>query len=454
MIRTVPKPSSLLPGGVGGHLPQDAARRRAIERMAQSVFHLWGYQEIIPPMFEYLDVLEKGLSRELVEKSYKFVNRSNGRVMILRPDVTPQVARMVAQLMSRQPQPIRLCYSANVFRYEDEHAGRDREILQIGAELVGPQDADADAEMIALVVEVLRSLGLRRFRIALGHVGFVQSLLEAFGLKEAKRLQIQETLASRNTTRLSHLIGQVKSAPPELGRLVQILDLLGQEEVFEKAGKLLKACAVDTRCSDQALSRLREVYQKAKQYGIGRFLMLDLAEVRGFDYYSGMVFEVFSEEVGYELGGGGRYDELISRFGRGMPSTGFALHVERLQQALAPTRPEVSGVQAEILLIDCCLEESGAGIRLMQALRQQGRSVLRVKSSRLGADGCVNASRHLRAEVAIVIGPQKDSRSGRGDSDTQQVTWWHLKSGRKRKIRVAQLFKELDRLSVRPAVSR
>ena len=162
------KPKTMIPKGVATFLPEGTRRRRAIEREILSSFNRWGYQEVIPPLFEYLDVFSLGGGEENIDSAYKFIDRATGRIMVLRPDITPQIARIASTLLAGQSRPLRLCYSANVFRHQEEHAGRERELFQVGGELIGPADAEADAEMISLTIEILQGLGLKDFRITLG----------------------------------------------------------------------------------------------------------------------------------------------------------------------------------------------------------------------------------------------------------------------------------------------
>lgn len=435
-----PKSSfSLLPKGMSTLLPEAAARQRAVERLALGVFQRWGYQEIIPPLFEYLDVLSKGLDPRLIEKSYKFVDRSSGRMMILRPDVTPQVARIVALLMADRPKPIRLCYSANVFRYEEEHAGREREILQIGGELIGPRDAEADAEILAVVVELLRDLGLKQFRIALGSMGFLKSLFEALGLREADRFRIQRALEGRNASRLVRLLGELGKGRANLKKLAGLLELFGREEVFEKARRLVDQCLSDGGASRAALERLQTVYDLARRYGYADEFLIDLTEVRGFGYYSGVVFEVFAEGVGYELGGGGRYDHLIACFGPELPSIGFALHVDRLQQALdrQGALQRADGVRSgvDVFLLDA-RRDSADGIRLAQALRRKGFRVVRQATNGRELADHLRRSREPGAVHTVVLEPPPRSR-------VDEALWISWKKGLKKKVKIRELVRDL-----------
>lgn len=452
MTRSIENSSSLLPKGMAVLLPEAAARQRAIERTALSVFRLWGYREVIPPLFEYLDILSKTLEPELVEKSYKFVDRSSGRVMILRPDVTPQIARMVALLMADHPKPIRLCYSANVFRYEQEHAGREREILQMGGELVGPQDAEADAEIIALVVEILKQLGLSRFRIAIGQIGFFKALLQEMGVPTHEHLQVQKALAGRDAARLVQILDGLGLQKREVRKIAGLLELFGQEEVFDRARRLVQFSPASSCLS--ALARLEEVYALLERYGLKDRILVDLSEVRGFGYYSGMVFEVFADGVGYELGGGGRYDHLISHFGVDLPSTGFALHVERLQRALehaAHIARSDHDRGVDILIIDAG-NSCEVGIKWSQALRQRDLSVIRRVTPLEHVEDLLKQCRSLHVSYAILLEPMATQKKNKAVKETKdlngvQAILINCRTGVKKRVKIQQLLKWASKLS-------
>lgn len=318
----------MLPKGVATFLPQAALHKRQIEEAVLDVFAKWGYQEIVPPTFEYLDVIGRGLGRELVEKGYKFVDRSSGRLLLLRPDVTPQIARIAATLMADQPKPLRLGYCANVFRHEAEHAGRAREVFQIGCELIGLEGPEGDAELIAIAIEALNRLGLKNFKVALGQVEYFRALMtELRGDSEAEE-RFREAVARKDQSRLERLLTE-ESVSPKLARALRaIMRLYGHEEVLDRAGRMIlnDGCRV-------ALERLREVYGLLRESGLGDFLVIDLADLRGFDYYTGIIFEIFAEDLGLPVGRGGRYDNLVGKFGKPCHATGFALDVEHLQLA-------------------------------------------------------------------------------------------------------------------------
>ncbi len=368
------KVKTMIPKGVATLLPEGTYRRRFIEREILSSFDRWAYREVIPPIFEYFDVVSRGVGVERLDSAYKFIDRATGRIMVLRPDVTPQIARIAATLLDDQPKPLRLCYSANVFRHEEEHAGREREIFQIGGELIGPSDAEADAEMIALTIEILLRLGLKSFRITMGQMAFTHGILSPFADLPDFSKKILHCVSKKEASELERLLKEAQVDAKTQQQVLALIDLLGGEEVFDTAATLS-----DHPNCVSGLERLREVYAILKAAGYEKYLLIDLGEVRGFDYYTGTIFEVLCDGVGSELGGGGRYDNLLARFGAPSPSTGFALSIEQIQSALEYANPpENEACRIDFLLLHTQSEMAKA-MALSAQLREAGFRVIRKK---------------------------------------------------------------------------
>lgn len=317
---------SLVPVGMATILPHAAKQVRRFEEQLLGRINLWGYDEIILPTFEYLDVLAPGLEPELIEQCYQFVDRTTGRTLLLRPDATAQIARTVAMGLTGATLPLRLSYRTSVFRYEHEHGGRGREIFQVGAELIGLNDVTSDGEVIDLMIECLHTIGLQSFKVALGHVGFIKGLLVRSGLSMQGQKLAEQAAARKDLPRLEEILAGEHISKAAAHAIREAPELYGQEEVLAR-GRVL---AAGNPALTAPLDRLAQVYHLLCAAGHRESLLLDLGEFRGFDYYDGVVFDVFAKGIGAELGGGGRYDHLIGRFGRPLPSTGFALDVDRL----------------------------------------------------------------------------------------------------------------------------
>lgn len=327
----------------------------------------WGYHEIILPTFEYLDVLSPGLQARAIEKGYQLTDRTTGRTLVLRPDATAQIARTVAMGMLGERLPLRLAYRTTVFRYEPEHLGRDRELLQVGAELIGLPDMEADTEIIALMIECLRRIGVKSFKISLGHAGFLQGLLRRTGMGPAARKEAEHAAARKDIPKLEELLAKERVSSRRAKAVLEAPSLYGREEVVERgrtlSGRDRSVCA--------ALDRLAAVYRALEESGFREHLLLDLGELRGLDYYDGIIFDVFAEGVGYELGGGGRYDHLLGRFGRMSPSTGFAFDVDRLFQVSERIEISPTVSEAEVLVV-APKSRASAMRRVAQLLRMRG----------------------------------------------------------------------------------
>ncbi|MEW6543003.1 MAG: ATP phosphoribosyltransferase regulatory subunit [Nitrospirota bacterium] len=388
---------ALIPAGMTTILPQTAERVRRLEGTLLACLGRWGYREIIPPTFEYLDVLSAGLEPEVIEQCYKFADRTTGRILLLRPDVTAQIARIVAMGLLEPNRPLRLCYRTTVFRDEPEHAGRERELFQVGAELIGVDDVAMDGEILALMIDCLEQIGLSAFTISLGHVGFFKGLLAKSGLSADAQKRAEQAAARKDLPRLEEILAEERVAKPKARGILAAPGLYGREDVLEQGRKL----AGRDRDLRAALDRLTRVYRLLADCGLKQRLVLDLGEFRGFDYYDGVVFDVFADGIGCELGGGGRYNHLIGRFGRDLPSTGFAFDVDRLFRAL--DRGDGGARSVAGVLVSA---QASRGDRLFQVsrlLREAGFRVLQGRLRPSGADPVRSAVEEGRAQAASAV---------------------------------------------------
>src|SRR5262245_38509128 len=318
-----------LPKGAKIYLPDEAAQKRRVEAELWSVFRKWGYREIVTPAYEYFDVLAPGTDQELQERMFKMVDRESGRLLGLRADVTPQIARIVATRMREEPKPLRLCYASHVFRWEEPHVGRYRELAQAGVELLGLPNPEGDAEMIAMTAEVLAALGLGRFQIDVGQTDFFRGILEDLGVDAAAAGELRSALGRKDQGALERAVAELRAPTAVSELLLALPTLYGRGDVLERAERLAKNARAEA-----ALANLAEVYRLLQAYGLADAVLLDLGEVRGFDYYSGIHFEAYVSGLGAPLVGGGRYDHMLDRFGYECPATGFAFDVGRALLAM------------------------------------------------------------------------------------------------------------------------
>lgn len=385
-----------IPKGVRVYPPEEAERRRAIEEKIFAVFRRWGFREVITPTFEYLEVFAQGSEGE-GDRIFKFVDRQTGRLLALRYDLTLQVARMVATTLRHRPLPLRLAYAGSVFRYEEPQAGRQREFIQLGVELIGLEKPEADAEMIAMAVEGCQAVGLRRFQIDVGQAEFAKGLLDELSASGEEGRRVRSALRRKDVLELELCLAELRAPDAAKEALLQLPSLYGGKEVLEKAANLVR-----NPRSQQALANLQTVLEILETYGLSDHIIIDLGEVYALDYYTGVVFGAFSKGLGYQLSGGGRYDQLIGSFGYPCPATGFAFELEKLLLAMEAegTLPETSG--PHFLIIDFNPDKRRA-LRVARTLRRRGYSVARDIIQR-DLQGSLRYAEAERIRWAIILG--------------------------------------------------
>jgi ATP phosphoribosyltransferase regulatory subunit len=390
-------PATQLPKGAKIYLPDEAARKRAVEERLFHVFRRWGYREVVTSAYEYFDVLSPGTDQGLQERMFKMLDRESGRLLALRADVTPQIARIVATRMRDEPKPIRLQYVTNVFRYDEPHVGRYREFYQSGVELIGLPNPEGDAEMIAMTVEGLRTLGLERFQIDVGQTEFFRGILDDISADPETGRLLRAALGHKDLSALERLVGELHAPAAVTELLLALPTLYGRGDVLERAERLVKSAR-----SEVALANLAEVYRLLRAYGLADSVLLDLGEVRGFDYYSGVHFEAYVTGLGAPLVGGGRYDQMLAHFGYDCPATGFAFETGRALLAMDSqgAGPALSG--PDFFVIDFTPDKTRA-LAVSRRLRDAGAAVARDIISRPLAES-LDYARGQRAAWALVIG--------------------------------------------------
>jgi ATP phosphoribosyltransferase regulatory subunit len=313
-----------IPPGTRDVLPDEMRELRAISGHMRNVFEGGGYGEVHTPALEYEDVLRRGEERAAGARYRTFDEQ--GDVLALRSDMTIPIARVVAARYADADPPLRFCYFAHAWRAAERGVGEPREFLQGGLELIGPAAPEGEAEVLALTVAALDEVGLRRHRVGVGDGSLYRSLLEALDVTEDRHLPLLECLSRRDLVglemRVSELVG-VGERDRDL--LVSLPELRGGREVLERADGPVA----------EAVEGLRALHELLAERGVADRIIFDLGLVRALGYYTGAVFEVYDPAVGFTLGGGGRYDDLLGRFGRSLPAVGMALDVQRLHMAQA-----------------------------------------------------------------------------------------------------------------------
>ncbi|MET0512512.1 MAG: ATP phosphoribosyltransferase regulatory subunit [Thermoleophilaceae bacterium] len=313
-----------IPPGTRDVLPDEMRELRAISARMRSTFEHAGYGEVHTPALEYEEVLRRG-EEHAAGARYRTVDEQ-GDVLALRSDMTIPIARVVGSRYPEAETPLRFCYFSHAWRAAERGVGEPREFLQGGLELIGTAAPDGEAEVLALTLAALDAAGLRRHRIGVGDGSLYRSLLTSLGVPEDRHLPLLEALSRRDLVGLEMRVAQIEGLGAEdRNLLVRLPELRGGREVLERA---------DGPVAD-AVEGLRSLYALLEQRGVADRVIFDLGLVRELGYYTGAVFEVYDPAVGFALGGGGRYDDLLGRFGRELPACGMALDVQRVHLAHA-----------------------------------------------------------------------------------------------------------------------
>ena len=316
-----------IPQGTRDILPDEMRELRKLSVSLLETFERFGYGEVWTPTMEYESVLVQGDERA-AGASYRMFDE-HGQVLALRSDMTIPIARLVASRYPDAEPPLRLCYLSHAYRAVRPQRGQQREFLQAGIELVGADAPGGTVEVLEVLCAALDASGLPRTRVGLGDAGLFRGLLTRMGIEPAAGAPAIEALARHDLVELEQRVSALGLADGREQTLIGIPQLRGGPEVIERA---IELGGDDVRAP---ISRLADVAEGLEQRGIADRVLFDLGLVRDLGYYTGAIFEVYDPALGHVIGGGGRYDDLLGRFGRPLPACGFALYVERVHVAQA-----------------------------------------------------------------------------------------------------------------------
>ena len=335
----------MIPEGMHDVLPPEARELRAIVTALCRRFEAYGYGEVSTPWLEFAETLEIA-GDDTLEAGYR-LHDQQGHELMLRTDMTVPVARLAASHYQDEPLPLRLFYVAPSIRPWAPQRSQDGEFVQAGAELLGLHSAAADAECVTLLCDCLTSLGVRDYRVALGTVDFYTALVDALGLAAVDREKFLEALSDRDYPLLESIAGKAEVNGDALNALWRTLELSGTRDSLSQARKLARSASMEA-----AIEHLVTVRDLVEEAGFDDAVTFDFGLFQDLTYYRGVIFEAYAPGVGLPIASGGRYDGLLARFDWDVPSVGFAIALERLQEALeeagtalaaAPTRLAFAG---------------------------------------------------------------------------------------------------------------
>ncbi|MFJ7858121.1 ATP phosphoribosyltransferase regulatory subunit [Peribacillus sp. NPDC097206] len=351
------------PLGMRDTLPMLYETKVSVRNKMSDEIKKWGYQFIETPALEYYETIGEA-SAILDQQLFKLLD-AQGHTLVLRPDMTAPIARVAASKLLKQQIPLRLAYSANVYRAQQREGGRPAEFEQIGIECIGNKSISADAEMIALLTDVLKAAGLEDFKISIGHIGFLQEFFLSILGTEERASVLRKLLYEKNYVGFREHVKSLPLSSIDKQRLIEFISLRGSEGTLSKAMALL-----ENGKGQDSLDELRELAVQLKEFGVDQYVNLDLTLVSHMSYYTGTLFEVYAGQVGSPIGNGGRYDNLLEKFGWDASATGFAIRVDRLAEAL--------GEPSQLMSPECILfspERRAEALDFAKSKRLEGKRI-------------------------------------------------------------------------------
>lgn len=379
-----------VPVGVEDCLPAECYIKKKIEAALRKAFIVSGYDEIETPTYEYYDVFQSGVGAYMQESMVKFVD-AQGRILVLRPDMTVPIARVAATKLANSAK--RLFYIQNSFASAAPAFGKAGEFTQAGIELIGEDTCFADAEVITLAIKSLITAGLTAFTIDIGQVAFFKGLINDLDLEENQIDELRHAVDSKDVMTIEAVAAQLNLGNDLTKKLSALPNLFGGSEVFEKALALS-----DKQQCVEAVENLRSVYELLEQYGVEKYISIDFAMLHDIAYYSGIIFRGITPGIGFPVVSGGRYDALLEKFGRSQPATGFALGIKRVM--IAMERQELlSGYYDTYAVISC--DEASAKQAFEYTEQQRSAGKRTIYAVGLSRNELLKRKQEARAQLAI-----------------------------------------------------
>ncbi|MBT8171859.1 ATP phosphoribosyltransferase regulatory subunit [Candidatus Bathyarchaeota archaeon] len=413
------------PKGTRDILPKEVKQYRYIENQLRKNFELWNYNEVRSPTIEFVETLSTGVGSELTDSMFKFQD-FDGKILALRAEMTTPVARIVTTRMESTPEPIRLFYINNVFRYNQSHLNKEREFCQAGVELVGCNTSEADGEILALLISALDQVGLKDVRIDLGHANLLKGLLDAAGLGKKQKASVQNLLACRDTVGLKNLMVQ-NNFPSNLRDA--FLELSNCRRLNQISSISLSGSKYNM--TNKQMENLMDLQDTLKDYEIEEDVFFDFSLTRKIEYYTGMVFEASVPNLGLPIGSGGRYDDFIEKFGSlKIPATGFALELGMIIKALIDQNFKISEKKSPTVIVTS--KNRNNAIKTVMALREIG-IIASMEITRKTFENTIEFGKITKADYVISV----DS------SLTNQLIVFDIEKNVKLKINLKTFFKNI-----------
>ncbi len=353
------------PEGVRDIYNLECERKLCIQDRLHTLIRTFGYHDIQTPTFEFFDIFNKERGSVVSKEMFKFIDRE-GNTLVLRPDITPSIARCAAKYYMDERMPLRFCYMGNTFINNSSYQGRLKETTQLGCELIGDDTVAADGEMIAIIIQCMLSAGLSEFQVEVGEVEFFKGLMEEAGIEEEIELKIRELMEKKNFFGVEELLLEAGISEEDRDRILKLQELFGSVEKLAEAREL-----TNNDRSLKAIERLEAIYQILEAYHLENYVSFELGMLGKYKYYTGIIFKAYTYGTGEMIVTGGRYDSLLKQFGKNASSIGFAINIDQLMIALSRQKllPKQESEGILVLYEPECQTE---GITLADEFRRQG----------------------------------------------------------------------------------
>lgn len=386
------------PEGVRDIYNEECEKKQVLQEKLKKSMERYGYHIIQTPTFEFFDIFGKEIGTTPSKDLYKFFDRE-GNTLVLRPDITPSIARAAAKYFGEEDMPIRLYYMGNTFINNSSYQGRLKENTQLGAEFIGDTSVDADAEIISMAVECLLTAGLKEFQLSVGHSDFFLGLIEAAGLDEDAIDELRELISNKNYFGVEEVVSNWKMDE----NLRSLFKMLGGFYFSIDEMAKARALAADYPKILSAIVRLEELHKVLEVYGIDKYVSYELGMVSDYQYYTGIIFSGYTFGSGEPILKGGRYDKLLSHFGKSAASIGFAIVVDQLMAALSRQKIQIE-VPYQCELIVYGKDYLKEAVALAREIRDDGGNVelISMDSSHTRADYEEYAKRNHRKKITYL----------------------------------------------------
>ncbi len=385
------------PEGVRDIYGDECAAKNYIQNTIHSVIESYGFHDIQTPSFEFFDIFNKERGTVAANEMFKFVDRNNN-TLVLRPDITPSITRSVAKYYDDEQLQVRLCYMGNTYTNNSSYQGKLKEVTQVGAELINDETSDADAEMIAMTIESLLKAGLKEFQIDVGHAEFFNGLAMEAGLNKVQTKELKELLESKNVFAAEQYLSDIDMDVAVKSILVKLPVMFGSKKHIEYAKS-----NVHNERSLAAISRLEKLYAIIEGYGFSQYVNFDLGMLSKFDYYTGIIFKAYTYGSGEPVAAGGRYDKLLSQFGKDGAAIGMAINIDQLMLSLSRQNINID-IQTKESMILYLPDERLTAIEIAAKLRNDGTLVQMMrKSSRKELDEYISYANRYNIKNVLFV---------------------------------------------------